>query len=44
MLFFVFLFTVITVLYDRYRTVFTARRVLARAAVGEAEMPTVSQE
>ena len=28
-LFFVFLFTVITVLYDRYRTVFTARGVLA---------------
>ena len=31
-LFFVFLFPVITVLYDRYRTVFTARRVLERAA------------
>ena len=29
-LFFVFLFTVITVLYDRYRTVFTARGVLAK--------------
>jgi hypothetical protein len=28
-LFFVFLFTVITVLFDRYRTVFTARGVLA---------------
>jgi len=29
-LFFVFLFTVITVLFDRYRTVFTARGVLAK--------------
>lgn len=29
-LFFVFLFTVITVLFDRYHTVFTARGVLAR--------------
>jgi hypothetical protein len=31
-LFFVFLFTVITVLFDRYRTVFTARGVLAKRA------------
>ncbi len=31
-LFFVFLFTVITVLFDRYRTVFTARDVLAKRA------------
>ena len=46
-LFFVFLFTVITVLFDRYRTVFTARGVLAKRAdetqgqppVGAAEQP-----
>jgi len=45
MLFFVYLFTVIIVLYDRYRTVLTARRVLSRAtAVGESEMPSASQE
>ncbi len=31
-LFFIFLFTVITVLFDRYRTVFTARGVLAKRA------------
>jgi hypothetical protein len=31
-LFFVFLFTVVTVLFDRYRTVFTARGVLAKRA------------
>jgi hypothetical protein len=38
-LFFVFLFTVITVLFDRYRTVFTARGVLAKR-----ESPTTSVE
>jgi hypothetical protein len=46
-MFFVFLFTVITVLFDRYRTVFTARGVLAKRAdeaqgqppVGAAEQP-----
>ena len=43
-LFFVFLFTVITVLYDRYRTVFTARRMLERAAVSHAEPPAALQE
>jgi hypothetical protein len=42
-LFFVFLFTVITVLYDRYRTVFTARRVLAQAAT-ETGTPAASLE
>jgi hypothetical protein len=31
-MFFVFLFTVITVLFDRYHTVFTARGVLAKRA------------
>ncbi len=36
-LFFVFLFTVITVLFDRYHTVFTARGVLAKKSeAGEA--------
>jgi hypothetical protein len=35
-MFFVFLFTVITVLFDRYRTVFTARGVLAKRATEAA--------
>jgi hypothetical protein len=38
-LFFVFLFTVITVLFDRYRTVFTARGVLAKRADEAQERP-----
>ncbi len=38
-LFFVFLFTVITVLFDRYHTVFRARGVLAQRARGEAVAP-----
>jgi hypothetical protein len=38
-LFFVFLFTVITVLYDRFRTVFTARGVLAKKDGGGAPGP-----
>ncbi|MCX6364061.1 MAG: hypothetical protein NTW58_07820, partial [Actinobacteria bacterium] len=44
MLFFVFLFTVITVLYDRYRTVFTARRLLERAAATETGAPAAGLE
>ena len=43
-LFFVFLFTVLTVLYDRYHTVFRARRVLERASVSQAEPPAALQE
>ena len=38
-LFFVFLFTVITVLFDRYHTVFTARGVLAKREDEAGEQP-----
>jgi hypothetical protein len=40
-MFFVFLFTVITVLFDRYHTVFTARGVLAKRADTTPEQPPV---
>ena len=43
-LFFVFLFTVLTVLYDRYHTVFRARRILERAAVNGAHAPATTTE
>jgi hypothetical protein len=36
-LFFTFLFTVITVLYDRYHAVFRARGVLRRGSAGPAQ-------
>ncbi len=42
-LFFAFLFTVLTVLFDRYRTVFTARRVLEKAAA-DTGTPAALQE
>jgi len=43
-LFFVFLFTVLTVLYDRYHTVFRARRILEHAAVNGAHAPATTTE
>ena len=43
-LFFAFLFTVLTVLFDRYRTVFTARRVLERAAAAKTRVPAAGLE
>jgi hypothetical protein len=42
-LFFVFLFTVITVLFDRYRTVLTARGVLEQRKTAGAKSPEAGQ-
>jgi hypothetical protein len=44
MLFFVYLFTVIIVLFDRYRTVYAARRVLEQAATTETGIPAAGLE
>ena len=42
--FFVFLCTVLTVLYARYRTVFAARRALEGGSVSEAPTPAPATE